>query len=52
MSYLETKTESRQPSRSGARAAVSVPARAGAISYLIFALSVGFTAAVVFGLLA
>lgn len=51
MSYFDTKHSGNRFSRSTAKAVMPTPARAGALSYLIFALAVGFTAAVVFGLL-
>ncbi len=52
MSYFDTNRDNRQLSRNAAKAAVSTPTSAGALSYLIFTLSVGFMIAVVFGFLA
>lgn len=52
MSYFDTNRDNRQQSRNSAKAAVSTPAPASALTYLIFTLSVGFMIAVVFGILA
>ena len=52
MSYSDTNRASRQQLRNSAKAAVSAPAPASALTYLVFTLSVGFMIAVVFGVLA
>lgn len=50
MSYDQTSRQVRRSGQFGA-ASASAPVRSGALTYLVFALSVGFTGAVVLGFL-